>query len=81
MFKIYIFVSMLICIRFWTKMSITLYYTLFTHLKVCEVPQKSYPTEFVNSTQNHHKIVVLSNQSTRMKVFPKKSIFKYLVLP
>jgi hypothetical protein len=31
-----------------------------------------YPTEFEDSTQNHHKIITTPNQSIKMKIFPKK---------
>jgi hypothetical protein len=33
---------------------------------------KENPTEFAESTQNHHKIIGTPNQSIRMKMFPKK---------
>jgi hypothetical protein len=31
-------------------------------------------TEFVDSTQKHHKTIGLPNQSIRMKIFPKKYV-------
>jgi hypothetical protein len=39
---------------------------------------KGNPTEFADSTQNHHKIRGTSNQSITMKIFPKKSMFSIL---
>jgi transposase len=35
------------------------------------------PTEYADSTKNHHKIIGTTNQSIRMKIFPKKSVKVY----
>jgi hypothetical protein len=34
--------------------------------------KRGYPTEFADSTQNHHKIIGTPNQSIKLKIFPKK---------
>jgi hypothetical protein len=37
-------------------------------------PQRGYPAEFADLTQNHHEFIGTPNQSIRMKIFPKKYV-------